>query len=60
MLCDIAARKLTPDDGNGSRSPCLSPRRFKKPTRNSTGYSQNSGMLIAMLSLFHFFYICFS
>lgn len=51
MLCDIAARKLTADDGNGSRTPGVSPRRYKKFTRSSTGCSQNSGKFFKFVSI---------
>ncbi|XP_050346779.1 uncharacterized protein LOC126771099 isoform X2 [Nymphalis io] len=35
MLCDLAARRLTPDAGDGSRSPCLSPRKHRKLTKDN-------------------------
>ncbi|XP_048480730.1 uncharacterized protein LOC105380288 isoform X3 [Plutella xylostella] len=35
MLCDLAARRLTPDAVDGSRSPCLSPRKFRKLTKEN-------------------------
>lgn len=41
MLCDLAARRLTPDTSlEGSRSPCLSPRKFRKLTKESNHYEQ--------------------
>ncbi|XP_049868253.1 uncharacterized protein LOC126368367 isoform X2 [Pectinophora gossypiella] len=38
MLCDLAARRLTPDTADGSRSPCLSPRKFRKLTKENNHY----------------------
>ncbi|XP_032515016.2 uncharacterized protein LOC116768414 isoform X2 [Danaus plexippus] len=35
MLCDLAARRLTPDAGDGSRSPCLSPRKHRRLTKDN-------------------------
>ncbi|XP_068632375.1 multiple PDZ domain protein-like [Battus philenor] len=40
MLCDLAARRLTPDMADGSRSPCLSPRKFRKLTKDTNHYEQ--------------------
>lgn len=40
MLCDLAARRLTPDAGDGSRSPCLSPRKYRKLTKDINHYEQ--------------------
>ncbi|XP_053612565.1 uncharacterized protein LOC128676465 isoform X2 [Plodia interpunctella] len=40
MLCDLAARRLTPDAADGSRSPCLSPRKFRKLTKDNNHYEQ--------------------
>ncbi|KAM3963732.1 inaD-like protein isoform 2-T2 [Aphomia sociella] len=40
MLCDLAARRLTPDAVDGSRSPCLSPRKFRKLTKETNHYEQ--------------------
>ncbi|XP_050665107.1 uncharacterized protein LOC126965510 isoform X2 [Leptidea sinapis] len=40
MLCDLAARRLTPDAPDGSRSPCLSPRKFRKLTKDNNHYEQ--------------------
>ncbi|XP_039751424.1 uncharacterized protein LOC120627486 isoform X2 [Pararge aegeria] len=40
MLCDLAARRLTPDAGDGSRSPCLSPRKHRKLTKDNNHYEQ--------------------
>ncbi|XP_063359949.1 uncharacterized protein LOC134649151 isoform X3 [Cydia amplana] len=40
MLCDLAARRLTPDAVDGSRSPCLSPRKFRKLTKDNNHYEQ--------------------
>ncbi|CAH2991120.1 unnamed protein product [Chilo suppressalis] len=40
MLCDLAARRLTPDAADGSRSPCLSPRKFRKLTKENNHYEQ--------------------
>ncbi|XP_012548702.1 uncharacterized protein LOC101743084 isoform X2 [Bombyx mori] len=40
MLCDLAARRLTPDTADGSRSPCLSPRKFRKLTKDNNHYEQ--------------------
>ncbi|KAL4713345.1 hypothetical protein ACJJTC_006813 [Scirpophaga incertulas] len=40
MLCDLAARRLTPDVPDGSRSPCLSPRKFRKLTKENNHYEQ--------------------
>ncbi|XP_059055548.1 uncharacterized protein LOC131849485 [Achroia grisella] len=40
MLCDLAARRLTPDTVDGSRSPCLSPRKFRKLTKETNHYEQ--------------------
>ncbi|KAJ0175755.1 hypothetical protein K1T71_008914 [Dendrolimus kikuchii] len=40
MLCDLAARRLTPDTIDGSRSPCLSPRKFRKLTKEANHYEQ--------------------
>ncbi|KAL0831491.1 hypothetical protein ABMA28_002288 [Loxostege sticticalis] len=40
MLCDLAARRLTPDTMDGSRSPCLSPRKFRKLTKDNNHYEQ--------------------
>lgn len=40
MLCDLAARRLTPDTVDGSRSPCLSPRKFRKLTKDANHYEQ--------------------
>ncbi|XP_075974926.1 uncharacterized protein LOC142975760 isoform X2 [Anticarsia gemmatalis] len=40
MLCDLAARRLTPDAGDGSRSPCLSPRKYRKLTKDNNHYEQ--------------------
>ncbi|KAJ2950156.1 hypothetical protein O0L34_g11510 [Tuta absoluta] len=38
MLCDLAARRLTPDTVDGSRSPCLSPRKFRRLTKENNHY----------------------
>ncbi|CAG4973762.1 unnamed protein product [Parnassius apollo] len=38
MLCDLAARRLTPDTTDGTRSPCLSPRKFRKLTKDTNHY----------------------
>ncbi|XP_045447533.1 uncharacterized protein LOC123655824 [Melitaea cinxia] len=43
MLCDLAARRLTPDAGDGSRSPCLSPRKHRKLTKDNH-YEQPNDM----------------
>lgn len=40
MLCDLAARRLTPDAADGSRSPCLSPRKYRKLTKENNHYEQ--------------------
>ncbi|XP_013180222.1 PREDICTED: uncharacterized protein LOC106126858 isoform X2 [Papilio xuthus] len=40
MLCDLAARRLTPDAADGARSPCLSPRKFRKLTKDNNHYEQ--------------------
>ncbi|XP_022814674.1 uncharacterized protein LOC111348327 isoform X2 [Spodoptera litura] len=40
MLCDLAARRLTPDAADGSRSPCLSPRKYRKLTKDNNHYEQ--------------------
>ncbi|XP_045534505.1 multiple PDZ domain protein isoform X2 [Papilio machaon] len=40
MLCDLAARRLTPDATDGARSPCLSPRKFRKLTKDNNHYEQ--------------------
>ncbi|XP_063530780.1 uncharacterized protein LOC134741803 isoform X2 [Cydia strobilella] len=40
MLCDLAARRLTPDAVDGSRSPCLSPRKFRRLTKDNNHYEQ--------------------
>lgn len=45
MLCDLAARRLTPDAGDGSRSPCLSPRKHRKLTKDNH-YEQPNGRYI--------------
>ncbi|GBP37111.1 Tyrosine-protein phosphatase non-receptor type 13 [Eumeta japonica] len=42
MLCDLAARRLTPDAGDAPRSPCLSPRKFRKLTKDNH-YEQQDG-----------------
>ena len=44
MLCDLAARRLTPDAADGSRSPCLSPRKYRKLTKDNNHYEQPNGM----------------
>ncbi|XP_072938604.1 uncharacterized protein [Epargyreus clarus] len=38
MLCDLAARRLTPDAVDGARSPCLSPRKYRKLTKDNNHY----------------------
>ncbi|XP_041981749.1 uncharacterized protein LOC121735107 isoform X2 [Aricia agestis] len=38
MLCDLAARRLTPDAGDSPRSPCLSPRKYRKLTKDNNHY----------------------
>lgn len=43
MLCDLAARRLTPDATDGSRSPCLSPRKFRKLTKDNNHYEHPNG-----------------
>lgn len=43
MLCDLAARRLTPDAVDGARSPCLSPRKFRKLTKDNNHYEQPNG-----------------
>ena len=46
MLCDLAARRLTPDAGDGSRSPCLSPRKHRKLTKDNHYETPNGEFVI--------------
>lgn len=46
MLCDLAARRLTPDAVDSSRSPCLSPRKFRKLTKDNNHYELPNGKLL--------------
>lgn len=52
MLCDLAARRLTPDSADVTRSPCLSPRKFRKLTKDNNHYEQPNGMLLNKTKVF--------